>query len=305
MRVSSVALRPASAVPLDLVAGLLGRAFADAPMPAGAGPAAFSARTLDATVARDDILLDSSYVATVDGAPAGVALVAARPARGGPRTRLAGMGVVREARRAGVARALLGRVVADARGRGSLAVVLEVFEGNRAAVRLYEGGGFVASRRLLGFSLPIEGLPADDPPIVTLRPVAAPVLLPLFDVCASEGPAEAAPPWQLEAVSLARLGPSAAVYAIVERGGARPAGYVALTGEGPGARLVGLGIVPARRRLGLAARALGALGALYPDIAALSLAPLVPERSTLVPFLVAVGAAPVADGAQVEMVAHL
>jgi len=287
------------------VAGLLGRAFADYLAPVG--QAAFSARTLGATVARDDILLDHSYVAMRGGAPVGVALVAVRPARGGPRTRLAGMGVVPEARRTGIARAMLERVVAGARARGSPTVALEAFERNTAAVRLYEGYGFVVTRRLLGFTLPLPSLdllPATGPPAVVLRPAAAPMLLPLFSMCASEEPAEALPPWQLEAASLARLGPSAAVYAVAERGSARPAGYVALTGEGPTLRLAGLGVVPARRRQGLATAALAALRATHSGVAALSVAPLVPERSTLIPFLTARGAT-LAGQAQVEMVARL
>src|SRR5579884_4152181 len=106
---SGVTLRAADTVSPDLVADLLQRAFSDYIV-----PAAFSTPTLLATAARDDILLDQSYVAYTGATPAGVALVAARPARQGPRTRLAGMGVVPEGRRSGVARALLDRVMADA-----------------------------------------------------------------------------------------------------------------------------------------------------------------------------------------------
>jgi len=297
----TITLQPAGAVPLALVAGLLREAFADYVVPMG--PAAFSPRTLEATVARDDILLDQSYVAVADGAPAGVALVAVRHARGGPRTRLAGMGVVPTARRAGVARALLERVVADARARGSPAIVLEAFERNAAAVRLYEGNGFVVARRLLGFALPLASMLPTGLAAVTLHPVDAPGLLPLFSLCASAEPPEAAPPWQVEAVSLTRLGPSAAVYVVAERGSVRPAGYVALTGAGA-ARLVGLGVAPARRRRGLATAALAALREARPDVTELSVAPLVPERSALAPFLAACGAAQ-ANEAQLEMVRYL
>jgi len=301
----AITLQYASTVPIDILADLLHRAFADYIVPVG--PAAFSPATLQSLVARDDVLLDRSYVALRDGAPIGVALVAVRPARGGPRTRLAGMGVAPEARRLGVGRALLEGVIADARGRGSLAVTLEAFERNAAAVHLYENHGFVAARRLLGFTLSMTELPRDAAsaslPAVTLREAAAPALLPLITLCASAEPPEAAPPWQLEAMSLTRLGPAASIYAFAEGGGLagmHPSGYVALTGEGPDARLAGLGVIPAKRRQGLATAALVALRATRPGLATLSTPPLAPEKSALVPFLTALGAAP-ANEAQVEM----
>ncbi len=301
----AITLQYASTVPIDLVADLLQRAFADYVVPVD--PAAFSPATLRSLAARDDVLLDRSYVALRDGAPVGVALVAVRPARGGPRTRLAGMGVAPEARRLGVGRALLERVIADARGRGSPAVVLEAFERNAAAIHLYESHGFVVARRLLGFTLPMADLPRDAAaatlPAITLREAAAPLLLPLITLCASAEPPEAAPPWQLEAMSLARLGPTASIYAFAEGGGLaslRPVGYVALTGEGPDARLAGLGVVPTKRRRKLATAMLVALRDTHPSIATLSTPPLAPEKSVLAPFLTTLGAA-AANEAQVEM----
>ena len=302
-----ISLQPIQRVSIDLVAELLGRAFAGYLAPLSRD--SFSPRTLEATVARDDVLLDRSYVAVLNDTPVGVALVAVRSARRGPRTRLAGMGVVPESRRMGVARALLERVVSDARGRGSPTVVLEAFARNTAAVRLYEGHGFVATRRLLGFTLAMEdpgaaASPATGLPAVTLHPTDAPALLPLFSLCASAEPAETAPSWQVEASSLARLGPSAVVYILAERGSIRPAGYVALAGDGPTARLVGLGVAPARRRQGLASAALAALRETRPDVVALSVAPLVPAQSALVPFLEMRGAVPAGE-AQLEMVARL
>ncbi len=301
----AITLQLATTVPIDLVADLLGRAFADYIVPVG--PSAFSPVTLQSLVVRDDVLLDRSYVALGDGAPIGVALVAVRPAREGPRTRLAGMGVAPEARRLGVGRALLERIIADARGRGSPAVTLEAFERNAAAVHLYESHGFVAARRLLGFTLSMTELPRDAAsaslPAITLREAAAPLLFPLITLCAGAEPPEAAPPWQLEAMSLTRLGPAASIYAFAEGGGLaglRPDGYVALTGEEPDARLAGLGVVPAKRRQRLATAALVALRDTRPGITTLSTPPLAPEKSALVPFLTTLGAAP-ANEAQVEM----
>jgi len=301
----AITLQPATTVPIDTLADLLHRAFADYIVPVG--PSAFSPVTLQSLVVRDDVLLDRSYVALRDGVPIGVALVAVRPAREGPRTRLAGLGVAPEARRLGVGRALLERVIADARGRGSPAVMLEAFERNAAAVHLYENHGFVAARRLLGFTLSMTELPRDAAsaslPAITLREAAAPLLLPLITLCAGAEPPEAAPPWQLEAMSLTRLGPAASVYAFAEEdglAGPRTVGYVALTGEVPDARLAGLGVVPAKRRQGLATAALVALHDTRPDIATLSTPPLAPEKSALVPFLTTLGAPP-SNEAQVEM----
>jgi GNAT superfamily N-acetyltransferase len=176
----------------------------------------------------------------------------------------------------------------------------EVLARNAPARLLYEEYGFVAHRRLVGFTLagaPLRSRPAGR---VRLHPIGTSEALALFAACAAEELAAAAPPWQLEAPSLVRLGPSTRMYAVVPAGAEGAAGYLVLGPEGPLAGLVHLGILPAGRRRGLGTAALVAALAAHPEVEGLSVPPLVPDASPLVPFLQAVGAVRDADE-QLEM----
>ena len=87
-----------------------------------------------------DIDLAASRVALADGEPVGLVLLGAR-GRGGW---IAGMGVVPDARRGGIGRALMEGVLAEARRLGIERVGLEVLERNAPAFTLYRELGFVA-----------------------------------------------------------------------------------------------------------------------------------------------------------------
>ena len=303
---TGIVVEAVSALSYDRLATLMTRAFAGY-----VAPVSVSAATLRGMVERDDILLDASLVARVDGDVAGLALVAVRPFRAATRTRLAAMGVVPGRRRTGVGSALLRRVVDDARGRGSRRLALEAFASNRAALRLYEAHGFVVERRLLGFTLPGAGPRAHGARAVSLRGISAPAALPLFALASGTEPRAAAPPWQLEGPSLARLAEGAEIYAVLAPNAPGPVGYLALGGVVPASdgtpylRLLHLGILPPWRRRGLATAALVAALDMYErdGVAGFTVGPLVPEGSTLVPFLLARGAAR-APEEQVEMALH-
>jgi len=73
--------------------------------------------------------------------------------RTGEIARLAGMGLVKEARGQGVGSELLGSLVDQSRGRGERLVTLEVFEQNPPAVALYRRFGFRETGRLIGWHL--------------------------------------------------------------------------------------------------------------------------------------------------------
>lgn len=75
-------------------------------------------------------------------------------------SRIGGMGVVPEARRAGVARRLLVHLLEEAQKRGDQAMMLEVIEQNPAAHALYAQQGFRETARLL------SGRRKADPPAV-------------------------------------------------------------------------------------------------------------------------------------------
>jgi GNAT superfamily N-acetyltransferase len=71
--------------------------------------------------------------------------------RTGNISRVAGMGVVPTARRAGLARRLLVHLLEEAQTRGDQAMMLEVIEQNPAAHRLYAQQGFRETGHLLGW----------------------------------------------------------------------------------------------------------------------------------------------------------
>lgn len=64
---------------------------------------------------------------------------------------IANVAVSPDARRQGIARALLARRIEDGRSRGLYRLTLEVRAGNRPAIALYEGAGFIRDGVRPGF----------------------------------------------------------------------------------------------------------------------------------------------------------
>jgi ribosomal protein S18 acetylase RimI-like enzyme len=183
---------------LERTAEILARGFADYLVKIPASPA-----MLLQLVRGDSVDLAASRVVCRDGVGVGVALIARR----GWTCRLAGMALVPEARRSGVGRALVTRLLDEAKGRGERTMVLEVIEQNEPAVRLYEALGFARVRRLVGFSLaaPVAtaaGKIGSDVVEVDVREVAAAVT--------AWAPANL--PWQLSGETLAQAGPPTRAY---------------------------------------------------------------------------------------------
>lgn len=175
---------------LGPTADLLTRAFADYFVKLAIAEAA-----LWQMARGDSVSFADSLVVGRDGVPVGAAVVARR----GWTSRLAGMALLPEARGAGLGRALVARLIAEAKARGDRGYVLEVIEQNAAAVRLYEAAGFQKVRRLVGFSGPA---PAGLSPVaelveVDLRTVAAAVIR----------DATVDWPWQLAGETIAQLTP--------------------------------------------------------------------------------------------------
>jgi ribosomal protein S18 acetylase RimI-like enzyme len=132
-------LRPASSLPLERLAGLFTEGFSGYYVPIRADEAA-----LASMVESWDLDLDASPVAFLEGEPAGFAFLGVRGASGW----IGGMGVVPEARRRGMGRALMHGVLDEARRRGLAEVWLEVLVQNDPARRLYEQLGFETVREL-------------------------------------------------------------------------------------------------------------------------------------------------------------
>jgi GNAT superfamily N-acetyltransferase len=96
---------------------------------------------------KDNVDLDASRVLLSDGEPSGIALIARR----GWSSRLAAMGLAKEARGKKAGSWLMENLIHEARERGDRRMALEVIEKNEAGVRLYKRYGFQVVRRLVSF----------------------------------------------------------------------------------------------------------------------------------------------------------
>ena len=245
-------IESAAAWPLTALAELFTGGFAGYVIPVQMTPAALAER-----IAAEDVDLAASRVLLRDGRPAGLALVARR----GWQSRVAAMGVRPEARGHGSGRALLERLLEDARARGDRRMRLEVFESNAPARALYERGGFRTTARLVGYEHP-----ALAPAEVPLEPVD-PAAFARHLAASAPGPL----PWQLEPASLAA--PPAAARCFTVDGTA----FVYFSGVSERAVSIrGVLTLPEHRRKGKATLLLRALAARFRGVP-LSVPPLLPS----------------------------
>lgn len=152
-------------------------------------PVQFTALTYERRLRSENLDPEASQVFFVGQEAAGIVLVARR----GWRSRIATMGIDPAFRGQGYGRLMLGQVIQEAKARGDKHMVLEVFETNTPAVRLYRSLGFVPLRRLVGYNRAAStGVPsaltAHDP-------------LTLAQLLAQHGPHDW--PWMLQPETLA------------------------------------------------------------------------------------------------------
>ena len=207
----------------------------------------FTGESLAARMHFDGVDAQRSKILEVDGEPAGLALIAPRPAE----SRLATMGLRPEFRGRGLGRVILKELLRESVLSGERRMVLEVIQKNAAAFALYESEGFRTKRELLGYSRK-PGEPVDAAELVEIAPEE------LAHAVAEYGDDD--PPWQLSAESLARLGSQARCY---RAGAARVAVARANTEE---MRILALVAEPERRREGHARGLLHGLFAKHPGI---------------------------------------
>lgn len=110
-------------------------------------PIHFNLTQFQRMLRKDSIDLTTSRVLLRDDNPSGIALIARR----GRASRLAAMGIVKEARGKKIGTWFMEQLVSEARAHNDREMVLEVIEQNDAAVRLYQKQGFQTIRRLIGF----------------------------------------------------------------------------------------------------------------------------------------------------------
>jgi ribosomal protein S18 acetylase RimI-like enzyme len=203
----------------------------------------------------------ASYVYSRETGPVAVILVARR----GWTSRIAAMAVAPEVRGRGLGRRIMQDAIDEAVERGDRSVLLEVFEHNTPAVRLYEGLGFRPVRRLVGYHHDSDGAaPEATKTLHDLDPLA------FARVVAREG--EPGLPWMLAAETLSgALSPTRAFH-LDHRA-------YALIGDPEAAvvPLVALVVPRAHRRNGWGTSLTQALLARYPD-KAWSIPQIVPEE---------------------------
>jgi hypothetical protein len=130
----------------------------------------------------------------VDDKNAGIALIARR----GWTSRLAAMGIAKEARGLGAGSWLMKELINEACARGDHEMVLEVIEQNQPAVRLYENYGFEIVRRLVGYiRKDAFGQAVDELAEIDVREAAH--LISQYGIHDL--------PWQLSGESIAQLNP--------------------------------------------------------------------------------------------------
>jgi len=229
---------------LDVAADTLKRGFADYFIPIPFAPA-----MLLNMIPHDGIAPALSRLVLRNDEPIGCALIARR----GWTSRLAGMALVPEARRQGVGRWLMGKLIEQARNRADRRMVLEVIEQNEPAVRLYESCGFTRVRRLVSLELePAPTYAAGETAgleEIDIREVARMVSqYGLHDL-----------PWQLSSESLSLSSPPLIAYRL------GPAAAVISSPSAERVTILSLIVEPGDRRQGHAMRLLQALLAEYPE----------------------------------------
>ena len=148
-------VEPASTLDLSLLRELFNEGFSEYLVPMELDDVAFRDH-----LNGNDIDLECSQVA-IDDRPAALALIARRGAAGW----VGGMGTAPPYRRRGLGERALVAGVDAARRHGCHEMWLEVIEGNRAAIALYEKLGFEFARDLIVWSLPArqDGVPPSQP----------------------------------------------------------------------------------------------------------------------------------------------
>jgi GNAT superfamily N-acetyltransferase len=137
-----ISFRPLLELNFAEMADLFNRCFEDYVI-----PFTMTAQNVAAHSRKDGIDHIRSFVAVRDGQDIGLAYISPRFET----ARLAGMGIVKSARGQGTGRVLVAEFLRRLRADGFREAVLEVFEQNEPAVRLYKSFGFEATQRLYGF----------------------------------------------------------------------------------------------------------------------------------------------------------
>lgn len=187
---------PASNFPISDLVQFLNQGFEDYFV-----PIQFNTDTFLTMLRKDGTDLTTSRVLLLDEQPCGIALIARR----GWTSRLAAMGIARQARGKGIGSWFMEELINEARQREEREMVLEVIEQNAAAVRLYQKSGFDAVRRLFGFTR--NEKTAQEIEKSSLQEID---LREMSRLISQHGLPDL--PWQLSGESIAQMNPPARAY---------------------------------------------------------------------------------------------
>lgn len=191
----SLIYKPAADLSLDDLAALFTKAFTGYI----AGSVQLDRTGIAAMIARENVDLNLSTVTVRDDVPLGFGFIA----RQGWTSRLAAMGVAPEAQGQQVGFQLLEKLIEASKARQDRMMVLEAFEQNTRAVKLYEKAGFDIVRRLYGYTLKNpDGIADDNLVTVNVYDIARRITANASDDL----------PWQISGTSIARVGPPARGY---------------------------------------------------------------------------------------------
>jgi len=192
------ALKSASHYSLVELADLFSRTYVDYFFPVNMTP-----EMLSWIVVTQSIDLAASHVSLVDNEEVGFIFISSR----GLSQRVAAMAVLPDHRGKGIGRAMLAKCIGDARKMGYRRMLLEVIDGNAAAMALYRHLGFKPTRMLVGWERPNEeenGNTADELTEIDPREVARAIV--------NEGDADL--PWQRSGDSMFSIQPPSRAFTL-------------------------------------------------------------------------------------------
>jgi ribosomal protein S18 acetylase RimI-like enzyme len=201
--------------------------------------------TMAGVLARENVDLTQSLLLLDDDQPAGFALIA----RQGWTSRVAAMGIVPEAQEKRHGTWFMEQVIQAAKERGDKTIVLEAYEQNVRAVRLYERSGFRIVRRLYGYTASdLTGAAHPDLSETDIYETAKQIV--------QHGRLDL--PWQVSGMSIARLTPPSRAFRLGDA--------FAVISDPSRDTIVIRGIIvsPVVRHLGQGTQLIRALAASYP-----------------------------------------
>lgn len=238
----TLSLKPALEFPIDRLAQVMNAGFEDYLV-----PIQLTTERMARLLLNDGVDLQLSQVAVQQDEPTALGLIAQR----GWISRLAAMGVSKEARGTGIGTLMMERFIEDAKQRGDRSMVLEVIEQNTPAVKLYQKMGFKIKRRLIGFSgVDLKGKPDDN-----LQQINVPEVTCLLH---QHGPTDL--PWQVAPEAFANTGGVYQAYRLNQA-----VGLFILFPEAEFAVIQSLVVPPEYQRQGQASKLLQALIAAFPN----------------------------------------